>query len=121
MGDLLLLPIKFHINESYMENILYFVEVVNIAGVHIKMDTSKGKLIYVLIEEVKIVHFKACAEGLFYTNLNGITMITNPTNISLYAYLYLSTVKQKSDFLKLVPKLKEHRKFESYSNNFTGQ
>ena len=40
MGDLLLLPMKFHINESSMENILYFSEVANISGVHIKMEMS---------------------------------------------------------------------------------
>ena len=66
MGDLLLLPMKFHINESSMANILYFAEVDNIAGVHIMMDTSKEKVINVHIRDGKIIHFKACAEG-FYT------------------------------------------------------
>ena len=32
-----------------MANIRYFAEVANIAGVHIKMDTSKGKVINVHI------------------------------------------------------------------------
>ena len=41
MGDLLLLTMKFHINELSMSNIFCFVEVSNIAGVHIKMDRSK--------------------------------------------------------------------------------
>ena len=63
MGDLLLLPMKFHINKSIMENILYFAEVYGIAGVHIKMDMSKEKIINVHIEYGKIVHFRACAEG----------------------------------------------------------
>ena len=44
MGDLLLFPMKFHINESFMANSLSFAEVANIAGVHINMDTSKKKL-----------------------------------------------------------------------------
>ena len=51
MGDLLQLPMKVHINESSMANILPFAEVANIAGVHIKMDMSKGKLINVHIED----------------------------------------------------------------------
>ena len=41
MGDLLQLPMKVHINESSLANILPFAEVSNIAGVHIKMDMSK--------------------------------------------------------------------------------
>ena len=36
-----------------MANILYFAEVTNIVGVHIKMDTSKGKLISAHIEDGK--------------------------------------------------------------------
>ena len=36
MKDLLQLPMKVHINESSMENILSFLEVANITGVHIK-------------------------------------------------------------------------------------
>ena len=65
MGDLLLLPIKVHINESSMVNILSFAEVDKIAGVHIKMDMSKEKLINVHIKDGKIIHFKACEEGHF--------------------------------------------------------
>ena len=53
MRDLLLLLVKFHINESFMEKILSFAEVANIAGLHIKMDTSKGKLINVHIKDEK--------------------------------------------------------------------
>ena len=98
MVELLIFPMKFHINESSMENILYFVEVAHIAVVHIKMDTSKEKLINVHIEDGRIIHFKAYAEDLLYTNLNDPTMITNPNNVSLNAYSYLSTVKQNSGF-----------------------
>ena len=76
-----------------MDNILSFAEVTNIVGVHIKMYTSKGKEINVHIKYGKIVHFKACAEDLFYTNLNDRTIITNPTNIYLNAHSYLFTVK----------------------------
>ena len=56
------------------------------------MDMSKGKLINVHIEDSKIIHFKSCAEGLFYININDPTMITNPTNFYLNAYSYLYTV-----------------------------
>ena len=113
MGDLLIFLMKVHINELSMANILYFAAVTNIAGVHIKMDMSKEKVINVHIEYGKIIHFKACTEGLFYTNINDPTMITNPTNVSLNTY----SVK-KSGFL-LILKLKERRNFECYSNIFT--
>ena len=120
MGDLLLLPMKFHINEPSMAKILSFAEVAKIAGVHIKMETYKEKVINVHIEDGKIIHFKACAEGLFYTNLDYPTMITNHNNISLNNYSYLFTVKLTRTF-KLILKLKERRKFEIYSNIFIGQ
>ena len=94
MGDLLLFPMKVHINESSMAKILYFSEFTNIAGVHIKMETSKEKVINVHTKDRKIIHFKAFTEGLFYTNLNDATMITNPTNVPPNAYYYLSKVKK---------------------------
>ena len=53
MGDLLLFPMKFQINESFMVDILYFVEFANIAGVHINIDTSKEKVINVHIKDEK--------------------------------------------------------------------
>ena len=43
MGELLFLTMSVHINKSSMVDILSFSEVANIVGVHIKMDTSKGK------------------------------------------------------------------------------
>ena len=49
--DLLLLPMKIHINESSMTKIFSFTGVDKIAGVHIKMDTSKGKVINVHIKD----------------------------------------------------------------------
>ena len=61
MGVPLLLPTKFDINESSMAKILYFAEVSNNEGVHIKMDTSKENIINVYIEDVKTVHLKSCA------------------------------------------------------------
>ena len=88
-----------------MAKILSFAEFINISGLHTKMDTSKEKLINVHIEDGNIIHFKARAEGLFYTNRNNPTIITNPTNVYLNDYFYLSTVKQNSDFL-LILKLK---------------
>ena len=111
---------KVHTNELFMVNILSFAEVANIVGVHIKMDTSKGKVINVHIEDGKIIHFKACAEGILYTKLNDATTITNPTNISLNSYSYLYSVKQNSYFLRIL-KLKDCRKLESCSNIFTGR
>ena len=43
MGDLLLLKMKVHTDELSMVNILSFLEVANIVGVHINMETSKEK------------------------------------------------------------------------------
>ena len=75
-----------------MENSLSFAEVANIVGVHINMDTSRKKIINVNIGDGKIIHYKACAEGIFYTSLNDPTMITNNTNVSLNTYSYIFTV-----------------------------
>ena len=63
MGYLLLLQIQVYTNESSMANILSFADVANSAGVHIKMDTSKVKVINFPIEDGKIIHFKACEES----------------------------------------------------------
>ena len=98
MGGLLLFPVKVHINESSTAEKLSFVGVANIAGVHIKMNISKGKLINVHIKDRKIINFKACVEGLFCTSLNEPTMITNTNNVTLNSYYYLFMVKQNSDF-----------------------
>ena len=103
-----------------MVNVLSFVEVTNIAVVHINMYTSKEKFINVHIEDRKVIHFKSYAEGIFCTNLNEPTMITNPTNGYINAYSYISTVKQNLVFL-LNLKLKDLRNFECYSNIFTGR
>ena len=53
MGYLLLFLIKFHINESFMANILSFAEISNVTGVNINMDISKGKVINMHIEDEK--------------------------------------------------------------------
>ena len=97
MGDLLLFSIKFHINESFMAKILSFAEAANITGVYINMKTSKEKVINVHIKDRKIIHFKACVEDIFYTNINDLNIITNPTTFSPNTYSYISMVK-KSEF-----------------------
>ena len=53
-------------------------------------------------------HFKACAEDIFYINLDEQIMITNNNYVSVNTYSYLSIVKQNYDFL-LILKLKERR------------
>ena len=62
------------------------------------MDMFKEKLINVHIKDGKIIHFKSFAEGIFCTNLNDPTIITNPTNVYFNAYSYLSTVKKNRVF-----------------------
>ena len=79
-----------------MANILSFIEVTNITGVHIKMDIPKEKVINFHIQDGQNFHFKACASGIFYTNLDEPSMIINPTNVFINVYYFLSTVKQNS-------------------------
>ena len=92
MGEMLFLLMTVHINESSMANILYFEEVANIAGVHIKMGISRGKIINVHIKEGKFIHFKVCVEGLFCTNLDDPSMSTNPNSVSVKYYSYIYTI-----------------------------
>ena len=81
-----------------MANILSFAEVANIAGVHIKMGTLKGKFINLHMQDRRILHFKACAEGMLYTYLDDPSMVTNTINTTANPYYFLSTVKQNSEF-----------------------
>ena len=60
-GELLLFLMIFHMNESFMKNILSFVDISNIVGFHIKMDTSKEKVIDINMHDRLILHFRACA------------------------------------------------------------
>ena len=82
-----------HKNEYSMANILSFAEVTNITVVHINMDTSKGKIINFHMQERHIINFISCAEGMFYTNLDDLSMVNNPINTSVNPYSFLSTVK----------------------------
>ena len=75
IGELLLLPTKFHKNESYMEKTQYFSEASNIARLHINIDTSKEKVINVHIKDRTFIHFKACAEVFFQKNIDDPSMI----------------------------------------------
>ena len=64
----------------------------------------------------KNIHLKAWAEGIFYTNLDYPSIITNTNNAFVNHYSYLSTVKQNSDFFtdsevegaRKVRKLQQH-------------
>ena len=56
------------------------------------------KVINVHIKDGIIIHFKSCAEGFFYTNLDESSMITNPNNASVNVYSYLSALKQNFIF-----------------------
>ena len=86
-----------HVNEFFVANVLPFIEVVIIAVVHIKVDTTKEKFINVHIQDRRIIQFISYAEGLFYKNLADPSMFTNPINKSVNPYLFLSTVKQNSE------------------------
>ena len=103
-----------------MVDILSLSEVANIAGVHIKMDTSKVKVIIFHMQDRRILHFRAFFEGLFYTNLDDPIMVTDPIDTSVNPYSFLSTMKQNYAF-SLIMKSKERVNFDSYSNISTGQ
>ena len=120
MVELLFLPTTVHRNGYSIVNILSFVEVANIAGVHINMDTSKEIVIKVHMQDRCILHFRVCKEGLFYTNLDDYGMVTNPTNTYVNPYFFLSTVKQNSEFFT-DSEVEEARKSQNCSNIYTGQ
>ena len=88
IGEIIFLPMTVHINESLVANILSFAEVSNIEGVHIKMDTSKEKIINVHMQYRRIIHFRAFEEGIFYTNLDDLSMVTNHINTSINPYSF---------------------------------
>ena len=94
MVEIILLPMTVHINEYYMANMLSFIEVANIAGVHINIDTSKEKSINVHIQARRIIHSKARAEVILYTNLDYPSMFTKHINTSVKPYYLISTVKK---------------------------
>ena len=106
MGELLFLPMTVHMNESSMANILSFTEVSNIAGVHVKIDTSKGKVINFHMQDRWIIYFRACSEGLFNTKLDDPILVTNPINTSINTY-YFSIHRLKSSGFSLISKLKD--------------
>ena len=81
-----------------MVNILSFAEVANIAVVHINMYTSKEKVINFHMQDRGILNFRAYAEVLYYTNIDDPSIVTNPINISVNHYYFLSTVKKNSEF-----------------------
>ena len=87
MRYLLLFPMKSPINESSMENILYFSDIANIAGFNINMDTSKEKLINVHIKDSKRIHFKVCVEGIS-TSIS----ITPPCSLILLMFPILLSI-----------------------------
>ena len=107
-------------SESSVANILSFVEVAYIAGVHINMDTSEEKVINIHMQDKHIIHFIACAEGLFYTNLDDPSMVTNTINTSVNPYYFLSIVKQNSEFFT-DSEVGGARNFDKCRNISTGQ
>ena len=62
------------------------------------MDTLKEKYNTVHMQDGRIIHFRACVEGMFYTKLDDPIMFTNPVNTSVNTYSFLSTVNKNSDF-----------------------
>ena len=53
-----------------------FKEVANILGVHINMNTSKEQVISIHMQDRRIICFRKCEQGLFYTNHDDPSMIT---------------------------------------------
>ena len=77
-----------------MVNILSFEEVTDIVVFHINMDASKEKVIKFHMQDRRIIHFRACAEGMFYTNLDDPSMVTYPINTSVNPNFILYTMKK---------------------------
>ena len=88
IGEILFFLMSVHIHKYSMANILSLAEVSKLAGVHINMDTSKEKDINVYMYDRRIIHFRACVEGLFYTNLSYPSMVTNPIDTSINPYYF---------------------------------
>ena len=80
IGEIIFLSMTVHINEPSVANILSFAEVSNIEGVHINMDTSNENIINGHMQDMCIIHFRVCAEGLFFTNLDDPSIFTNIIN-----------------------------------------
>ena len=53
------------------------------------MDSSKGKGINIHMQERRIMHLRACSEGLFFTNLGDPSMVNNPINTSINLYYFI--------------------------------
>ena len=60
MVELFFFRMTFHINESYMGKKLSFLEVANIAGFHINMDTMKEKFTNIHMQDRSILRFRSC-------------------------------------------------------------
>ena len=73
-----LLPIKVHLNEKSLANVLSFKHVASIPGVRITADTEIEKSLVVHLPNEKKMIFKECDEGLYYfdtanfINKNGV-------------------------------------------------
>jgi hypothetical protein len=89
-GDLNILPLKVHVNESSLANILSLKDVASIPGIKITMDTSKERAIYVHLDgkDAEEIKFSECNDGLYYYDVSASNNIKTTVN----NYSFLSTV-----------------------------
>ena len=110
----------FHINKSSVANILSFSEVANIAGVHMKMDISKEKVINIHIQDSRVIHLRTRAEDMFYKIIDDTIMVNNPINTSVIPTLFYPTQNKSLNF-SLILELNQQEKFDSCTNICTGR
>ena len=71
------------------------------------------------MQENRIIHLRACVEGLFYKNIVDNDMVTNTINSYVNPYFFYPTL-HKTMNLSLILKFKERGKFENQRNICSG-
>jgi hypothetical protein len=93
MAPLKLLPLEVHFNAQSMDTILSVKDVANIDSVHITMDTSKEKAMFVH-HKSDVFKFQECDDGLYYYD----TANCNSNKVEVTNYSFLETVDENSNF-----------------------
>ena len=88
-ADLNILPIAVHYNPELMANILSLVDVANLEGARLTMDTGVKRAIILHYDGHKY-KFNECADGLYYLDVNSF----NKTKATVTNYSHLTIVEQ---------------------------
>ena len=90
IGDLNLLPLRVHVNETSLANILSLKDVANVSGAKVTMDTSQSRSIQVLLKNNTSITFLEAHNGLYYMDTSD---PMKHINVPINGYSFLSTVK----------------------------